>query len=310
MNNIISLLGFLATMLLVPQAMAATTSVNADAMATVAVTNPPRAYGVQIGDKLSRQFRLSLPENGKLTKDNLPVAGSRQSGVELVDVQLRQDGRQGQYLLQLGYQVFASHEQAIAMQLPELNLKWNAADGQEQVLHVPAWRFWFAPLISSNAARLGKAMVNMQSQFRPPLVETQGLQRWLWGFIGLSIAAVLALLYINADRKWLPFMGGAFAEAHRRIKRIKPGSPAATQEAFYHMHMAFNSWYGSNCFAQDIDSFVQKNPHFGKSRADIARFFVRSNEHLFFGQGRDAVETIKELKLLSKQFRHCERGVA
>lgn len=306
MNNIISFLGFLTAMLLAPQAVAETGSVP-----EVAVTNPARAYGVQIGDVLSRQIRFTLPANGKLAKDSLPAKGGRRDGIELVGVQLWQDSKQGQqYTLQLDYQVFASHDRPTAMQLPELELKFNAADGQEHALHVPAWRFWFAPLVGSNAARLGKALVNMQNQFLPPLVDTGALQRWLLVFLGLIVAGVLALLYINADRKWLPFMGGAFAQAHRRIKRLRPSSPAAVQEGFYHMHTAFNAWYGSNCFAQDIDSFVQKNPRFGRSRADIARFFASSNKQLFFGQGRDAAETIKELQRLSKQFRHCERGVA
>ncbi|SNR94362.1 mxaA protein [Methylobacillus rhizosphaerae] len=304
MKNIIPLMGFLMALLLTPHAMA-----GADTMPEVTVTDPARSYGVQIGDVLSRHLSFTLPANSQLAKDSLPAKGSRQDGIELVSVQMQQDGKQG-YVLQLQYQVFATHSTPVAMQLPELSLKYQAADGQEHVLAIPAWKFWFAPLVSSNAARLGKAAVNMQNQFRPPLVDMREMRYWLLVFAGLVVAGALALLYINADRKWLPFMGGAFAEAHRRIKRLKPSSPQAVQEAFYHLHTAFNTWHGNNCFAQDIDSFVQKNPRFGRSRAAIDRFFASSNEHLFLEQGQDTAETIKELKQISKQLRHCERGVA
>lgn len=305
MKKIISFMVFLAALLSGAQAIAETA-----ATAEAVVTNPPRSYGVQIGDVLSRQIRFTLPAGSQLVKESLPGKGSRQEGIELVNVQVQQDDKQGQHIVQLQYQVFASKDSPVAMQLPELNLRLTTADGQEQALPVPVWRFWFAPLVSSNAARLGKAFVNMQNQFRPPLVDTRESQRWLAVFASLIVVGVLALVYINAERKWLPFMGGAFAQAHRRIKRIKPSSPSATQEAFYHMHTAFNTRYGSNCFAQDIDNFVQKNPGFGRSRAAIARFFTSSNEQLFFEQGRDTAEVLAELKQLSKQFRHCERGVA
>ena len=313
MNKIIPLMALLAAMLAGPQAIADTAASAATisaAASEVAVTNPPRSYGVQIGDVLTRQIRLILSDNSKLVKESLPARGGRQDGIELVGVQVQQDGKQGQHVLQLQYQVFASKDSPAAMQLPELSLKFSAADGQEQTLDVPAWKFWFAPLVSSNAARLGKAFVNMQHQFRPPLVDTSGLQRWLAVFAGLIVLGALALVYINAERKWLPFMGGAFAQAHRRIKRLKPSSPSATQEAFYHMHTAFNTWYGGNCFVQDIDHFVQKHPSFVRSRAEIDRFFTSSNEQLFFEQRRDTAEVLAELKRLSKQFRHCERGVA
>ncbi|WP_051525465.1 hypothetical protein [Methylobacillus glycogenes] len=173
-------------------------------------------------------------------------------------------------------------------------------------MNVPAWRFWFSPLVVSNASKAG---INMQPQFAAPLVDTRQLQAWLWACIALTVLGALALLYINAEKRWLPFMGGAFAQAHRKIKRLKPG-PEGNKEAFYHMHAAFNTWYGANCFAQDIEQFVQQNPRFGRSREQIARFFACSNDYLFLDQGQDRDQTMQELKQLSKQFRHCERGVA
>lgn len=269
------------------------------------INNPARSYDVQIGDVLSRQIEISLPAQGNLAKDSLPRKGSKLQGIELVNISTTQsqEGAQRKLSLQLDYQVFAHSDKPSVMQLPELSLQ---LEGSEQALHVPAWRFWFSPLVVSNASKAG---INMQPQFAAPLVDTRQLQAWLWAFIALTVLGALALLYINAEKRWLPFMGGAFAQAHRKIKRLKPG-PEGNKEAFYHMHAAFNTWYGANCFAQDIEQFVQQNPRFGRSREQIARFFACSNDYLFLDQGQDKDQTMQELKQLSKQFRHCERGVA
>ncbi|MCB5186860.1 nonribosomal peptide synthetase MxaA [Methylobacillus caricis] len=272
------------------------------------ITNPSKSYGVQIGDVLSRKIELDLPAGSTIPKGGLPLKGSKADGIELVDVAISEstngDGRH--YSVRLDYQVFASSAKPVVMLLPQSGIKVAAKDGQETVLAIPQWPFWFSPMVVSSS---GKAGINMQAQFRPPAIELGRLHFWLGAFAFLIAVGSLGLLYINADKKWLPFMGGAFADAHRKIKRLK-ATPGSTKEAFYHMHAAFNHWYGGNCFAQDIDTFVQQNPRFGKSREDIARFFESSNDHLFFGHIKDASEIIRELKLLSKKFRNCERGVA
>lgn len=308
-NPLMRLLGGLLCASLALQAYAVESATATQNLAKLNVINPARSYDVQIGDVLTRHIELSLPAQAQLAKESLPRKGSKLQGIELVNVrsEQKQSGDQRTLSLHLDYQVFASSDKPSVMQLPELKLQ---VEGSEEVLDVPAWRFWFSPLVVSNA---GKAGVNMQPQFRAPLVNTQPLQLWLLAFGVLTALGALALLYINAEKKWLPFMGGAFAHAHRKIKRLKPG-PAATKEAFYHMHAAFNTWYGGNCFAQDIDQFVQQNPRFGRSREQIARFFACSNDYLFLDQAQDgangAAQTMQELKQLSKQFRHCERGVA
>ncbi|MCB5184923.1 nonribosomal peptide synthetase MxaA [Methylobacillus gramineus] len=280
----------------------------ADEQPGLQIINPAKSYGIQVGDTLSRRIVLDLPAGSTIAKAGVPLKGSKAEGIELVGVEVSESdsGNGRQYSLRLDYQVFASSAKPVVMRLPQASLKMSAQDGQESVLTIPQWPFWFSPLVVSSS---GKAGINMQAQFRPPAVEVAKLHAWLGVCVCLVVSGLLALIYINADKKWLPFMGGAFAHAHRRIKRLK-ATPGSTKEAFYHMHAAFNQWYGGNCFAQDIDSFVQQNPRFGKSREDIARFFTSSNEQLFFGQAKDASEVIKELKQLSKQFRNCERGVA
>lgn len=273
--------------------------------ARVNIRNPARSYDVQIGDVLTRQLEILLPAQANIAKENLPRKGSKLQGIELVNVHTEQtqQGGQRKLSLQLQYQVFASSDKPSVMQLPELNLP---LEGSDQTLNVPAWPFWFSPLVVSNASKAG---INMQPQFQAPLLDSTHLQAWLLGFVALTALGVLALVYINAEKKWLPFMGGAFAVAHRKIKRLKP-SPEGNKEAFYHMHAAFNTWYGGNCFAQDIEQFVQQNPRFGRSREQIARFFACSNDYLFLDQAQSGDQTMQELKQLSKQLRHCERGVA
>ena len=114
-------------------------------------------------------------------------------------------------------------------------------------------------------------------------------------------------MYVNADKAWLPWMNGAFAQAHRRIKKLGNGS-ASHQHALTYMHQAFNKLYGENLFANELDKFFAAHPKFMKMQAEIVQFFAQSNAALF-GRHTSSESELQQLKVLSKRFRDCERGV-
>ncbi|MCY1552766.1 hypothetical protein D9M68_891840 [compost metagenome] len=127
--------------------------------------------------------------------------------------------------------------------------------------------------------------------------------------LGLFVIGLAGLLYINADSRWLPFMNGAFARAHRKLKKL-PKNQVSEKEALLQLHQAFNSVYGANLFEGDITDFLSKHQQFSKLRADIEQFFQRSNQTLFGEWHRDSAQFIGELTVLSKRLRDCERRVS
>jgi mxaA protein len=287
----------------------ASTSVTSAPVVTV--TNPPSTYGVHIGDVLSRTVVVDAPTAYTLADNALPKKGSKHDGIELVDVALQTKPQSDHtlYTLQLSYQVFAVSTYPSVMHLPTEKLTFTGATAT--TLEVPAWGFWFSPLVTGGTATAKK---NLQPEFKTPLIDSHADQQRLGLFLTLLLASLAALLYINADGHWLPFMGGAFARAHRQLKRLakssRPKTAVEEKKALVYLHQAFNQHYGANIFARDVEAFVSLRPGFKGMQQEITQFFEASNQSLYDVKTRDSQQVIKHLLQLSKQLRDCERGVA
>jgi len=277
----------------------------------LSLTNPTQTYGVQIGDKLSRKVVLEVPAPLKITEGTFPKKGSKNNGVELVEVDVQTDQQKDltRYTVNLSYQTFTSPSKPTVMHLPteKLNLTGGA---KAETLEVPAWGFWLSPIVTGG---IETAQKNIQPEAAPPLVDVGAHKTRLAVFASLLTASFLALLYLNADGNWLPFMGGAFAKAHRQLKRMAKSSGAKTaveeKQALVYIHQAFNQHFGANMFARDIEPFVAKRSSFKKMQAEMAQFFDASNQSLYAVEPRDSQKIIADLASLSKQLRDCERGV-
>jgi mxaA protein len=278
---------------------------------TLKVTNPPSSYGVHIGDVLSRTVVVDAPTAMTLAENALPKKGSKHDGIELVGVALQSQPQSGhtQYTLQLRYQVFAVSTTPSVMHLPAEKLTFTGAAAS--TVEVPAWGFWFSPLVTGGTATAKK---NLLPEFKTPLIDSRADQQRLGLFLTLLLASLAALLYINADGHWLPFMGGAFARAHRQLKRLakssKPKTAVEEKKALVYLHQAFNQHYGANIFARDVEAFVSLRPGFKGMQQEITQFFEASNQSLYDVKGRDSQQVIAQLVQLSKRLRDCERGVA
>lgn len=277
----------------------------------ISLTNPAQTYGVQIGDKLSRKVVLEVPLPFKIAESAFPKKGSKNNGVELVKVSVVTDQQKenSRYTVNLSYQTFANPSKPTVMQLPAEKLRLTGG-AKAEILEVPAWNFWFSPIVTGGIETAEK---NIQPEAMPPLVEASAHKSRLVMFASLLAISLLALLYLNADGNWLPFMGGAFAKAHRQLKRLAKSSGAKTaveeKQALVYIHQAFNQHFGANMFARDIEPFVAKRSSFKKMQAEIAHFFDESNQSLYAVEPRDSQKIITDLAQLSKQLRDCERGV-
>ena len=277
----------------------------------ISLTNPAQTFGVQIGDKLSRKVVLEVPAPLKIAENAFPKKGSKNKGVELVgvDVATEQQKELTRYTVNLSYQTFTNPRKPQVMQLPAE--KFSLTGGaKSEVLEVPAWSFWFSPIVAGGITTAEK---NIQPEAMPPLLDVSAHKTRLGVFSGLLAISLLALLYLNADGNWLPFMGGAFARAHRQLKRLSKSKGAKTtveeKQALVYIHQAFNQHFGANMFARDIEPFVAKRSGFKKMKAEIAQSFDKSNQALYAVDPRNSEKTIMDLVRLSKQLRDCERGV-
>jgi len=275
------------------------------------ISNPTENYGVKVGDQLIRHVRFSAPTPYQLTKKSLPKRSSQFKGIELVKVTIAEEEKDAAtaYDVELVYQVFVNPGVPSAMQLPKLDIALSGGEAPP-VVKLPSWSFWFAPLVvgsNDNAAQ------SMQADIRPPLLDTQTHKNRLIALFTLAALSLLALLYMNADGRWLPFMGGAFARAHRQLKKLskstKPKTQKEEKQALVAIHQAFNSHFGANIFARDIEHFVTMRPSFAKMKMEITEFFDYSNKSLYATKPRDSAQIIQNLVMLSKALRDCERGV-
>jgi len=281
----------------------------------VSVSNPSSSYGIQIGDELTRKIIIKVPLPFELNANDLPKKGKKDKGIELTSIDVETDTQKTHtfYTLNLRYQPFNTSVTPVVMSLPVENFyitDVKKPGNKTQILALPAWNFWFSPIVTGGIETAEK---NLQPDIKPPLVANKKDQILLIVFAVLLIGSLLTFVYINADGQWLPFTGGAFARAHRRIKNLskKPVTKTAKEEkqALVYLHQAFNQHYGANIFARDIDHFIQLRPTFKKMKADIEQFFDYSNHSLYTKETNNSAKVIERLLTLSKQLRHCERGI-
>lgn len=272
----------------------------------ISVSNPLQSHGIQVGDVLSRRIVLEVKAPYQLSQQTLPMKGVRTNDVELSQISITQTASQKviRYSIDLRYQVFSAVFVPSVLQLPAEKF---ALTGGPQALSVnlPAWKFWFSPLAPKG---MNKARENMHMQFKPTLIDLQAHANKLLVFSGMLIVGLLGLVYINADKRWLPFMNGAFAKAHRKLKKL-PRNTDGEKQALSYMHQAFNQLHGGNLFANELNRFLSTHPSFVKLSKEIEAFFEQSNQSLFAQNTQNSEQLMADLMILSRSLRDCERGV-
>ena len=275
--------------------------------ALVALENPRAATGINIGDVLERKLVIEANLPYELPKTALPLKGERINGMELVGVALQGPQKSGdsqRYTLTLRYQVFAASSKPVVMRLPEVTLPLAGGETPAEI-NVPAWHFWYAPLAAGN---IHTARSNAQPPRKPALLDTNPQQ------LALALAALLVgiagLIYMNADRRWLPWMGGSFAQAYRKLRRIPSAQAGAHAQALGYLHQAFNRTYGQTLFRSQLGEFLAQQPQYQPLAGEIDHFFQRSEALLFTQEHADGAALAGELQQFCRRLRDCERRVA
>ncbi|MPS49616.1 nonribosomal peptide synthetase MxaA [Methylobacillus sp.] len=271
----------------------------------VSLDNPRIATGIMIGDVLERRLMIEASPPYELPKSALPLKGERVDGIELVGVALQGTKRAGnqRYEVKLSYQVFAAATKPSVMRLPALTLALGGGDAPAEV-NVPAWHFWSSPLAAGN---IHTARSNAQPQRKPALLDT-GPERLVIA-LAIFLVGVAGLVYVNADRRWLPWMGGSFAQAYRKLRKM-PAQSGREAQALGYMHQAFNQVHGSTLFRRQLGEFLARHSQYRPLAQDIDSFFQRSETLLFTGENANGPALVSELQQLCRRLRDCERGVA
>lgn len=268
------------------------------------IVNPERDIGYIVGDKLTRTIEIDAAAPYTLAPASLPAKGVSRHGIELRDISVTHSTAGGRTpdTLQLTYQVFTSADHVKKVELPQERL-YLTGEGRKLEVLIPSWNFRVSPLAAYGETRLDEDM----SPYRPPLQLDETLNlRLLWGFLVLIATSGVALLYFNGDRRWLPGMGGHFAKACRKLRRL-PDEAASTPAAVMAIHEAFNATFGANLFEADLDSFFRQHPRFAAIRSDVEEFFRLSNRVLFDSAQHPGMGTLFLLRYFCRQCRDCER---
>lgn len=179
--------------------------------------NPSKSVGIQIGDLLSREVEIEVSQPHQISKNAFPVKGANHDGVELANIQVetKTSDEKTHYKIKLTYQVFSYADKPAVRQLPAERIAISGNNQAALSVDIPAWRFWQASLVPIG---IKNAKDHVQPQYKPTLIDLPRHQIALITLLSLLIIGAIGLVYINADKHWLPWMNGAFAQAHRKIK--------------------------------------------------------------------------------------------
>jgi mxaA protein len=306
MKNLITKLLF-SSSLLIGLASASLNTIAAD-IKTMHIINPLQSSGIQVGDVLNRSLEFAVDASYQIDKSSLPMKGEVRNGIELnaINIQSTRELQGRMYKIDLRYQVFAGADKPVVLELPAEKFSFNNGEKVLTAL-LPAWHFWFSPLVAEGILN---AKENMQPQYKASLINSSPIQVGFLLSLSMLGFSLLGLIYNNANHRWLPFMNGAFAQAQRKLKLLSKQKNTDNQaEALLAIHQAFNQVYGANLFVADLNYFLAENPKFKRLTSEITRFFDLSNSSLFSSSKPSADVLIKQLLVLSKQLRDCERGV-
>jgi mxaA protein len=291
----------------------ATTSSATSSFFELNVKNPQKQIGYVVGDTFTRIVELDVNAPYKLSTASIPVKGTSQKGIELGEVKVteKKSSRLTHYQIKLQYQIFTSGSEVKKLELAKHLLKITDRNKLVAVA-IPAWQFRVSPLAVAGEVYIEQDM----SPYRGPMLVSGWYAKSLLGVcLGMVLAALFGLIYINADYAWFPGMGGPFAMSYREISSLVTSDYSENieniQKATTSIHHAFNQTYGENLFATDIESFLYKYSKFASIKLEIIYFFQQSN-NVLFGVTSNSLDksSIATLIKFCEQCRNCERGVA
>ncbi len=292
-----------------------------EGIVSISTVEPTKLVGYTVGDVIEREVTLTIKAPYQLVETSLPIPGYEKRyrgqliGIELKSISHEKDESKNEttHHLKLAYQVFTNNVVAKNAALgPEYINLINTTNSKDIVKYrIPLLSIAVSPIAIFGAVKVE----NNMSTFLGPLLmpknkETQTLK------VSLIILALslLGLLYIVGKHAWLPRMGGAFAKAHRQVRKTENNN-VGLQQAVSIVHQAINMTAGMSVFNDNVSAFLHTHPKFEPLRAELETFFGLSRQVYFepsfklqnaFGAAENPHQWLVQF---TRRCRDCERGL-
>lgn len=292
-----------------------------EGIVSIKTVEPTKLVGYTVGDVIEREVTLTIKAPYKLIETSLPIPGYEKRyrgqliGIELKSINHEKDASKHEttHHLKLAYQVFTNNVVAKNAALgPEYINLINTTNSKEVVKYrIPLLSIAVSPIAIFGAVKVE----NNMSPFLGPLLmpKINETQIFKVSLIVLALS-LLGLLYIVGKHAWLPRMGGAFAKAHRQVRKTA-NDTAGLQQAVSIVHQAINSTAGMSVFNDNTSIFLHAHPKFTPLRAEFEAFFGLSRQVYFepsfkLHHAFAAAENPHQwLVQFTRRCRDCERGL-
>jgi len=251
-----------------------------------------RDIGYFIGDLVSTEVEVRVPDGWELRKSSLPHEGPVDYWLDLrkLDIQEKAEGGDRVFVLKLLYQNFYDAFDVRSQEIPSFPLYFSKADQVAQG-DVPAWTISVSPLREIAPPPQNDPKDYMRPDTSSSPIQIKGLFETAVILTFLSLLTLLTLCY---KLSWWPFRPGPkqpFTMASRQIARLRESGD--THESYLHailiLHRGFDSFVGKRLLAEDVQTFVKDHPQFLDVREALLRFFEISRE-AFFKSDPDAAQ--------------------
>lgn len=265
----------------------------------------PRGFGYHIGDRFTREVKLTLRAPYVLDTKALPGAGRFNEFLTLEAPRVSSAARDGAtfYDIRFDYQVVNVGTEASSIAVPHHDLRYSNGKETLKAL-VPDTRISVSPLRASGDASLQPDVAPAPLIFEPAL---------LWACAGTLAASLVALMTLYGKLpSWRPARPFSLAHDEVRAAQRRGWRDEDYEAALRAVHRAFNATAGHTVFADALNEFVAEHPRFGNLEPSLAEFFARSRSH-FFAAGepsRHARYAGPELVALMQRCRDVERGLS
>jgi mxaA protein len=292
-----------------------------EGIVTIKTIDPAKLVGYTVGDVIEREVILTIKAPYKLIDTSLPIPGYEKRyrgqliGIELKSISHEKDESKDEstHRIKLAYQVFTNNVVAKNAALgPEYLNLINTKDPKDLVKYrIPLLSIAISPIAIFGAVKVEN---NMSSFLGPLLMPKQNEQQALKVSVIALALSLIGLLYIMGKNAWLPRMGGAFAKAHRQVRKTA-NTANGLQQAVSMTHQAINSNAGMSIFNDNLTAFLHAHPKFVPVRNELETFFGLSRQVYFepsfqlqdtFGAAQNPHQWLVKF---TRRCRDCERGL-
>ena len=284
---------------------------------TIKAVEPTKRVGYTVGDVIERDITLTIKPPYQLIETSLPIPGYEKRyrgqliGIELKSISHEKEALDNgtQHRIKLAYQVFTNNVVAKNASLgPEYLHLINTTNKNDLVKYrIPSFDIAISPIAIFGQVKIEN---NMSGFHAPFMISSEKEQQQLKVSLAVLVISLLGLLYILGKHAWLPRMGGTFARAYRKMRKL-PETQGGLQQAVTAMHHAFNQSAGFTVFNHNVDAFIAQKPNYASIKSEIQQFFALSRQVYFEPNAAHGLgdKPLTWLKGFCRRCRDCERGL-